>query len=85
MQCGDVKMALKFPMRIQQRWEDLGDGGHDPTVTDLQPRALGGPFEDDDLLAEQRVLGNELGTRAEEVADHTEVGLDELAKHSRGP
>jgi hypothetical protein len=69
----------------QQRWEDPGEGGHGPTVTDLEPRAWGGPLEDDDLLVEQRVLSNELGTRAEEVADHAATALDELAKHGQRP
>jgi hypothetical protein len=48
---------------VQQRREGPGDGGHGEAVTDLEPRAWGGPLEDDDLLAEQRVRRDGPGAR----------------------
>jgi hypothetical protein len=35
----------------------------------LEPRAWGGPLEDDDLLAQQGILGEESGARAEQAAE----------------
>ena len=63
---------------VQQGWEDLGDGSHAPAVARHESRTRCTSLEDDDLLAEQRVLGDELGTPAEDVADHAKAGLDEL-------
>ncbi len=66
---------------IEQLWERLGDRRDRPAVARSKVWTRHVSPEDDDLLAEQGVLGDQLGTCVEEGADDSEAGLEELAKH----
>lgn len=77
----DHPFAEPVRLRCSRRCDQTSGAEALDPVTRLEMRTRCASLEDDDLLAEQRVLGDELGTPAEDVADHAEAGLDELAKH----
>jgi hypothetical protein len=51
----------------EERGEHFGHGRDGQPITGLESRAWGGPLEDDDLLAQQGILGEESGARAEQA------------------
>ena len=69
----------------KQSWKDLGDGGDGPPVTRLEARPRCASLKHDDLLAEQSVLGDQLGTPTDGNAHQAEAGFDELTKHCQEP
>src|SRR5208283_3012140 len=64
-----------------ERREQLGDGADGEAVAGLEARVGRGPIEQDHLLAEEGVLGQENATRAEQVAERGKKGFHGFTEH----
>ena len=70
---------------VQQHGKDLGDGGDGEAVAGFEVRTRRASLENDDLLPQQGVLGDQLGTVAGQVTQYGKTALDEFTKHGRKP
>jgi hypothetical protein len=64
-----------------ERREQLGDGADGEAVAGLEARVGRGSIEQDHLLAEEGVLGQENATRAEQVAERGKKGFHGFTEH----
>ena len=70
---------------IQEGWQELGQGGDGPSVTQFESRARCASLKNQDLLSEQGVLGDKFSASAEGIAHQAEDGSEEFTKHRQGP
>jgi hypothetical protein len=65
----------------KERGEQVGHGRDGQPITGLEPRARGGPLEDDELLADKGILGEESGAGGEHAHEGPGQTARQFANH----
>jgi hypothetical protein len=73
----DDRLGLHEQDRIEQEPEPPGQGSHQPSVERAPPRAVDLPADDDELLAQDQVLGQQDRPRRDEGQDQVEEEAQE--------